>query len=50
VKSELLKMGMNEKDRVEITMAEVAFLTLGSWSEMAIGYEISGCYCGACNV
>lgn len=40
---------MNEKDRVEITMAEAAFLTLGSWSEMVIGYEISGCYCGACD-
>jgi hypothetical protein len=45
----MLKTGMDEKDRVEITVAEVAFLTLGSWSEMANGYEIPNCYCDACD-
>ena len=40
---------MDEKDRVEITAAEVAYLTLGSWSKIAIDSIIPGCYCDACD-
>jgi hypothetical protein len=40
---------MDEKNRVEITATEVGFLTLGSWSEMAVGYGIPDCYCDSCD-
>ena len=42
-------MGINQNDRIEVTIAEIAHLTLGSWSNMTVDSEIAGCYCGDCD-
>ena len=42
-------MDIDEKNRIELTKAEVAYLTLGSWSNITVDSEIAGCYCSACD-
>ena len=42
-------MDFDKDDRIEITIAEVAYLTLGNWSNITVDSEITDCYCSACD-
>ena len=42
-------MNINEKDGIEVTVAEVGFLTLGSWSNIKVDGEVVDCYCHTCD-